>query len=175
MLQYGLHVLIALAGLLLQSTLMAQLSSDVLKPDLAFLVAVYLGLHRSTGEATPAVLVIGYLADRFSGLPDGTFLLLYFGAFFLGAGTSRVFYFRGTGFPALMVFGLSLFYGVAISWMIHRATFDPADPDPTSSGFSWGFLFAFAIANVLFSLPLFRVCRSIDGDGNLRSGRRAML
>lgn len=168
-----LLVLIALGGLLLQGTVMSQVSSDVLKPDLAFLVVVYLGLHHSTGEGTLSVFAIGYLADIFSVQPDGTFLLLYFGAFYLAAGASKVFYFRGTGFPAAIVFTLSLVYSVAISWMTHRAAAAPDATDPRI--FSWGFLLAFSIANVLFSLPLFRLCRMVDSDRNLRSGNRATL
>jgi rod shape-determining protein MreD len=169
--RYFLHVLIALGGLLLQGTVLSQVSSDVLKPDLAFLVVVYLGLHHAELEGTLAVLAIGYLADLFSVQPDGAFLLLYFAAFYLAAGASKVFYFRGTGFPAAMTFSLSLVYAAAIAWMTRRAAPDPSE----ASVFSWGFLFAFSIANVLFSLPLFRVCRMVDSDRNLGSGKRATL
>jgi len=168
-----LHVLIALGGLLLQGTIMSQISSDVLKPDLAFLVVVYLGLHLADTEGTIGVLAIGYLADVFSVQPDGTFMLLYFGAFYLAAGASKVFYFRGTGFPAAMVFSLSLVYSAGISWMTHRAAAIPEATDPRI--FSWGFLFAFSVANVLFSIPLFRLCRVVDSDRDLRSGNRATL
>ena len=166
---------VALLGLVLQGTVMSQVSSDVLKPDLAFLVVVYLGLHHGQSDETFgvmfSVLLIGYLADVFSVQPDGTFLLLYSTCFYLAAGAAKVFYFRGTGFPALMVLTLSLLYALAISWMTKRAA-----PDPMSAArFSWGFLLSFSIANVLFSLPLFRVCRVIDSDGNLRSGKRATL
>lgn len=170
-----LHVLIALGGLLMQGTVMSQISSDVLKPDLAFLVVVYLGLHLANTEGTLGVVAIGYLADVFSVQPDGTFMLIYFGAFYLAVGASKVFYFRGTGFPAAMVFSLSLAYSAAISGMTHRASalpiLDPNDPRI----FSWGFLFAFSIANVLFSIPLFRLCRMVDSDRDLRSGNRATL
>lgn len=169
--RYLLHVLIALGGLLLQSTVMSQISSDVLKPDLAFLVVVYLGLHHPDVEGTGAVFAIGYLADAFSVQPDGTFLLLYFCAFYFAAGASKVFYFRGTGFPAAMVLSLSLAYSFAISWMTSRAGADVTD----TRIFSWGFLLAFSVANVLFSLPLFRLCRIVDSDHNLRTGNRATL
>jgi rod shape-determining protein MreD len=150
---------------------LAQVSADVLKPDLAFLVVVYLGLHHAELEGTLAVLAIGYLADLFSVQPDGAFLLVYFASFYLAAGASKVFYFRGTSFPAVMVFSLSLIYATALAWMTRSAA-----PDPSSASvFSWGFLFAFSTANVLFSLPLFRVCRMVDSDGNLGTGRRATL
>jgi rod shape-determining protein MreD len=169
--RFFLFVLIALGGLLLQGTVMSQISADVLKPDLAFLVVVYLGLHMANTEGTVSTFAIGYLADAFSVQPDGTFLLLYFGAFYLATGASRVFYFRGTGFPAAMVFSLSLLYSFAIAWMTVRAAADAEG----SSLFSWGFLFAFSIANVLFSFPLFRLCRLVDSDHNLRTGNRAIL
>lgn len=175
MIRYFQHAAIALVGLLLQSTVMSQVSSDVLKPDLAFLVVVYLGLHHGPGESSLALLVtvmlIGHLADLFSLQPDGTFPLLYVSCFYLATVASRVFYFRGTGFPALMVLSLSIAYSLAISWMTKRATPDPAD----AAGFSVGFLLSFSIANVLFSLPLFRLCRLVDADGNLRTGSRATL
>lgn len=175
MIRFVQHAAIALAGLVLQSTVMSQVSNDVLKPDLAFLVVVYLGLHHGPGESSFAVLVtvmlIGYLADLFSVQPDGTFPLLYVTAFFSAMGASRVFYFRGTGFPALMVLSLSVIYSLAISWMTTRAAPEPA----SAAGFSFGFLLSFSIANVLFSLPLFRLCRLVDADGNLRTGNRATL
>ena len=171
MIRYLLHVGIALAGLLLQSTVLSQVSSDMLKPDLAFLVAVYLGLHHPGGQGTLSVFAIGYLADVFSVQPDGTFLLLYFGAFYLAAGASKVFYFRSTGFPALMVFSLSVVYSVVIAWMTHRA----APGTDHAAAFTWGFLFAFSIANVLFSFPLFRLCRTVDAGDDLRTTKRATL
>lgn len=171
MIRFVLLLAIALAGLLLQGTVLSQISSDVLKPDLAFLVVVYLGLHHPGGEGTVSVLGIGYLADVFSVRPDGTFLLLYFAAYYLASGASRVFYFRGTGFPAVMVFSLSLVHASAMSWMSARG----ADHLESGNRLSWSFLFAFSVANVLFSLPLFRLCRRVDADGNLRTGSRATL
>ena len=175
MIRFFQHAGIALVGLVLQGTIMSQVSSDVLKPDLAFLVVVYLGLHHGPGESSLPVLltvmVIGYLADLFSVQPDGTFPLLYVSSFYLATASSRVFYFRGTGFPALMVLSLSIVYSFAISWMTKRAAPDPV----AATGFSLGFLLSFSIANVLFSLPLFRLCRLVDADGNLRTGNRATL
>lgn len=174
MLKYGLHILIALAGLLLQSTLFARVSADALKPDIAFLVVVYLGLHRPTGEATPAIVVIGYLADLFSGLPNGAFLLVYLCAFYLAAGAARIFYFRGTGFPAVSVFFLSLAYGVTIDLMVSYGKAVEEEVTTTlSSGHSFAFLLLFAIVNLLFSLPLYRMSRAVDGGNDLRSGQRA--
>lgn len=172
MLRYGLFILLALAGLLLQATLFAQISSDALKPDLAFLIAVYLGLHKPSGEATPAVVVIGYLADRFSALPDGTFLLVYLCAFYLAGASARVFYFRGTGFPALMVLGLSALYGVALDLMVR---YGRAAETGHGMAHGIGFLSLFVLVNVAFALPLYRLCRVIDKGDDLRQGQRATL
>lgn len=176
MLRYGSHILVALVGLLVQATVLSQVSADALKPDLAFLVVIYLGLHRPMGEATPAVVVIAYLADRFTALPDGTFLLLYITLFYVAGGTSKVFYFRGTSFPALMTAGLSLLYGLAMMVMVHVGR-EAMTGEPLLGGasFSWSHLFLFAVVNVLFSLVVFRVCRFIDGGRNLRSTYRTTL
>lgn len=170
MLRYGLHILLALLGLLVQATVLSQISADVLKPDLAFLVVVYLGLHRPLGEATPAVVVIAYLADRFTALPDGTFLLLYLVLFTTAAAASKVFYFRGTGFPALITFALSLLYGLGLAVMVGWGR-----GEPLFSAVAPGFLLGFAAVNVLFSLVVFRLCRAIDREGNLRAGRKGAL
>lgn len=177
MLRYGLHILVAVLGLLLQSTVFAEVSADILKPDLAFLVVVYLGLHRPTGEATPAIVIIGYLADRFSALPDGSFLLIYLCSFYLAAGISKVLYFRGTGFPALMVLGLSLIYGLSLDLMVRygRIAEDAEQQSGPFFGHGLGFFALFALVNVLFSLPVNRMCRLVDGDDDLRTGQRATL
>ncbi len=175
MLKYATHILVALAGLLLQATLFSRISADALKPDLAFLVAVYLGLHRPAAEATPAILVIGYLADRFSALPDGTFLLLYLSAFYLGAMSSKVFYFRGTGFPAGMVFALTLVYGVALDKMVRYGLVIGEGEVSRGADFSVALIVLLAIVNLLFSLPLYRLCRAIDGNDHLRTGQRATI
>lgn len=176
MLRYGLHILLALAGLLLQTTLLSQIWGDSFKPDLAFLVVIYLGLHRPMSEATPAVVVIAYLADRFTALPDGTFLLLYVALFYLASGTSKVFYFRGTGFPALMTFALSMLYGIGLSVMVgYGKAAASSDTILSQARIPWGFLFLFSLVNVLFSALMFRVCRIIDRDGNIRGGQRAVL
>jgi cell shape-determining protein MreD len=176
MFRYALFILLAIAGLLVQATVLSRISADALKPDLAFLVVVYLGLHRPMSEATPAVVVIGYLADRFTALPDGTFLLLYVCLFYLAAVTSKVLYFRGTRFPAVMVAALTFVYGIALTVMVRfgRVT---GGGEGLLEAFrvSWGFLSLFAAANVVFSLALFRICKLIDNDGNLRSGQRASL
>lgn len=175
MLKYATHILIALIGLLMQATLFSRISADALKPDLAFLVAVYLGLHKPSGEATPAIVVIGYLSDRFSSLPDGTFLLLYLAAFYVASATSKVFYFRGTGFPAGMVFALSVAYGIALDRMVRFGVKTEEGEVVTYAGHSIGFLLLFAIVNVLFSLPLYRLSRSVDGSDEIRTGKRATL
>ena len=176
MLRYGLHIVLAVVGLLLQATVFGEISADLLKPDLAFLVVVYLGLHRPTGEATPAIVIIGYLADRFSALPDGSFLLIYLCSFYLAAGISKVLYFRGTGFPALMVLGLSLLYGVSLDLMVrYGRVVEDADQAGDLFGHGAGFFALFALLNVLFSLPVNRMCRLVDGDDDLRTGQRATL
>ena len=170
MYRYLLHILIALGGLLLQSTLLSQLSADALKPDLALLVVVYLGLHKPMGEATPAVVVIGYLADRFSALPDGTFLLVYLCAFYIAEGSAKVFYFRGTGFPALMVLMLSALYVPVLDWMVRHGR-----PGGDLPGHSFGFTLLFVAVNVLFSFPLYRLSRAADANRDLRSAQRPTL
>lgn len=176
MLRYSLHILLAVLGLLLQATVFSEVSADILKPDLAFLVVVYLGLHRPTGEATPAIVIIGYLADRFSALPDGSFLLIYLCSFYLAAGISRVLYFRGTGFPALMVLGLSLLHGVALDLMVrYGRVVEETESSGPLFGHGFGFFALFALVNVLFSLPVNRACRLVDGDDDLRTGQRATL
>ena len=172
MVRYLLHILIALGGLLLQATVFSQLSHDLLKPDLAFLVVVYLGLRRPMGEATPAVVVIGYLADRFSSLPDGTFMLVYLCAFYLAAAGSKVFYFRGTGFPGVMVGVLSIFYVLALDGMVRYGHAKDMGHGPAHG---IGFTLLFALVNLLFSLPLYRLQRGVDGDDDLRTTRRATL
>ena len=45
MFRYALFILLALAGLLVQATVLSRISADALKPDLAFLVVVYLLLR----------------------------------------------------------------------------------------------------------------------------------
>lgn len=175
MLRYVLHLLIVLAGLLLQASLFSRISADALKPDIAFLVAVYLGLHRPTTEATPVIVIAGYLADRFSALPDGTFLLVYLCGFYLAAAMSKVFYFRGTGFPALMVLSLSLLYGVVMDLMVRYGRAVTAEAETTFPARPIAFLLLFAAVNVLFAMPVYRLCRVVDSDDDLRSGERAKL
>lgn len=175
MLKYVTFLLIALGGLLLQATLFSRISADALKPDLAFLVVVFLGLHRPAGEATPAIVLIGYLADRFSALPDGTFLLLYLAAFYLAAASSKVFYFRGTGFPAGIAFALTIVYALALDRMVLFGLQRAEEEVAAASHHSIAFIFLFAIVNVLFSLPLYRLCRAVDGNDDLRTGQRATL
>ncbi len=175
MIRYGPHVLIALAGLVLQSTLFSRLSADTIKPDLALLIVIHLGLHRPTLDATPPVLAMGFLADHFSALPNGTFLLLYLAFFYLAAGSARIFYFSGTGFPSLVVFALTLLFGVAATLMVgYGRAVDESDPSPAIP-IRWAFLGLIATVNVLFSMPLFRFCRAIESGRDLHLDRRLSL
>ena len=71
-------LLFALAGaiaVVLQTTLLEQVSFLPAAPDLIVVLCVYLGLHyHSVGGATGAFL-LGYLLDTFSGSPPGLYAL----------------------------------------------------------------------------------------------------
>lgn len=152
--QYGLFVLLAFVGIILQMTLLG----SVIRPDIAFLVVVYLGLNRSFGRSIPAVLIIGYLTDVFSGLPDGTFLLVYLVCFCLAQASTLVFYFRGAIFPVVVATSLALFYMMllALLWIVGQSR-------PLSeSGLELGYAMTFVLVNGLSAVVLFRIFRWVD-------------
>lgn len=63
----GVYVLAAVVALLLQTTVLHQLTGGRVIPDLVLVLCVYLGLHQhDVGGATGAFL-LGYLLDSFSG------------------------------------------------------------------------------------------------------------
>ena len=152
--QYGFFVLLAFAGIILQMTLLG----SVIRPDFAFLIVVYIGLNRSFGRSIPAVLIIGYLTDVFSGLPDGTFLLVYLILFCLAHSTTYVFYFRGSIFPVVVALSLSVAYLIllAVMWVAGRGR--PLG----ESGMELGYAVTFVIANGLTAIVLFQLLRWFD-------------
>lgn len=152
--RYAVFVVLAFVGVILEVTLLPRILGTWVRPDLAFLVVIYLALNRPGGQATPAVLVIGYLTDVFSGLPDGTFLLVYLLCFYAAGLLAQILYFRGQVFPVVVAIMLSLVYVVVLSILSKLNT--------GRSGFTFSAIFGFAGLNLLAALVLFPLCRRID-------------
>lgn len=160
--RYAPFVLLAFAGILAQMTLLAGLP----RPDLAFLVVVYLGLNRPFGQSIPAVLIIGYLTDTFSGLPDGTFLLAYLLLFCAAYACTKVLYFRGRMFPVVVSTILSVAYLGLLALLFALGYRRPLAESAIDLGTSVGFV----IVNCVSAIILFRVCHWIDA--RMGSGAR---
>ena len=156
--RYGVLLGLALLFIVLQVTLLSKLHLGWARPDFAFLIVVYLGLNRPFGENIPAVLAIGYVTDVFSGLPDGTFIMLYVICLCAVNILTRILYFRGNIFPVLVVSGLSLLYVAVLSGLWALAFGKPV----ASSGLTFWSLCSFAAVNTVGAIVVFRMCRKLD-------------
>lgn len=151
------HVLCAFLLTVLVGGLWRIMPFDVLVPDLALLVALYLGacVRGQAWEATLAAVVIGYLADVVGGAPRGL------GALVLGAtcllarlATARLLV-RGAIFTTVFSWVGALFASALTITL--RAAYGGGDLDrDITVGLGASFLTG------LLAPAVFRVCRGID-------------
>jgi rod shape-determining protein MreD len=63
----GIYCLAGIVALLLQTTVLHQLTGGRVIPDLVLILCVYLGLHEHNVAGVTGVFLLGYLLDSFSG------------------------------------------------------------------------------------------------------------
>lgn len=156
--QSAFYVGLVLLCIFLQMTLIPRILVSSMQPDLAFLVVLYLGLHRSSGTSTVTVVISGYLADLFSGLPSGTFLLIYLVCFYVVGIFRRVLYSRGILFSIVLCGGLSLFY---VLFLAILASLGSGERFLTQGLYFRGMI-PFGLLNMLSVFPIFRLCRWLE-------------
>ncbi len=153
------HIGAAFLLLVVTGGLWRILPFDVVAPDLALIVAVYLGasLRGRAWECTIAALTIGYIDDVLSGTPRGLY------AFVLGAtclvtrlATARLLV-RGGIFTAIFVFVASV--AAAALTLVARAAFGRGASPLSLEVMS---IVGSAFLTALVAPAVFRLCRWID-------------
>jgi rod shape-determining protein MreD len=152
------HIAAAFLLLVLLGGLWRIMPFDVITPDLALLVALYLGasVRGHVWEATAAALVIGYLGDVLAVAPRGL------GAFVLGAicllarlATARLLV-RGTIFTAVFCL-IGALAASALAFIV-RASFGELGPIDRELPAAFGSV----LLTAALGPAVFRVCRWID-------------
>jgi rod shape-determining protein MreD len=153
------HVLFAFALTVVAGSVWRVAPFDVAAPDLAVLVALYLGasVRGHAWEATLAALLIGYLADVVGGAPRGLGALVLGSTCLLARLATARLLVRGTIFTAVFSWLGALFASAAT--LLARAAYGARAGDLDRE------LAAALGATVLTAVlaPLvFRACRGID-------------
>ena len=158
-----LFILAGALSVVLQTTLLEQVSFLPAAPDLIVVLCVYLGLHyHSVGGATGAFL-LGYLLDTFSGSPPGLYALAMTLVFALVYLVSKRLWVEN---PVTSVAAVALGCGVKIATVV--TYFALAAP----SNVGWLSLLRNLLFEALFALILSPFLFSAL-DVNLRAARQA--
>lgn len=150
---FGLGVLL----LVIQTTFLHLLPAWLGRPDLLFLLLVFIALHLETGPGLILTLLLGLLVDVFSGIHLGVYSLTYFLFFLLIRTMVQNLAIQGSAHQVPLVIAGSL--GTAS--LVHLLTSLLA---PENQVFwAWPLLLQNTIILAIVCLPFFHLCRRLMG------------
>jgi len=137
--------------LTLQTTVLQILPEWLGRPDLLFLLIVFIALHMEIHQGAFLTLFFGLITDIFSGIFLGVHPIIYLTLFFVLKGITKHLFISDTHQPPLVV--ISYLFTTSSIFIFSAALAPDTLPD-----WSWRYVLLQSLILSIISIPFIRIC-----------------